>query len=141
MFRTRRQVEFRDTDVAGIVNFAVFFSYMEVAEHAFWKSIGLGVYQHDHEGILSWPRVSASCDYFSPARFEDLLDIDVEPIRVGEKSATFEFRFSRGEVPIATGKITCVCCRLETGQPPRSVPIPNATKTRLQSLCGRPANS
>ena len=74
-FRTTRLVEFGDTDMAGIVHFARFFEYMEAAEHALLRSLGLSVVM-DWEGEpISFPRVSASCDYFRPARFEDLLTI------------------------------------------------------------------
>jgi hypothetical protein len=34
-FKIRRIVEFSDTDMAGIVHHAVFYRYMESAEHAF----------------------------------------------------------------------------------------------------------
>ena len=43
VFKTRRRVEFRDTDMAGIVHFSVFFAYMEQAEHELLRSLGLGV--------------------------------------------------------------------------------------------------
>ena len=65
-FRVQRIVEFSDTDVAGIVHFARFFCFMEAAEHAFWRSLGLSV-KMDWEGEhLGFPRVSANFDNIRP---------------------------------------------------------------------------
>jgi acyl-CoA thioesterase FadM len=53
---------------------------------------------------------------------------------MGEKSVTYDFRFLRGEQLLATGKTTAVCCRIEHGQPPKSIPIPPEIQAKLQSL-------
>ncbi len=80
--------------MAGIVHFANFFRYMESAECAFLRSLGLGV-KIDWEGqTLGFPRVSATCDYLSPARFEDVLDVDVSVLTIGDKSVTYGFEFT-----------------------------------------------
>ncbi|MCG8653286.1 MAG: hypothetical protein MI861_25835, partial [Pirellulales bacterium] len=39
-FSTKRRVEFRDTDAAGIVHFSAFFPMMEAAEHEMLRSLG-----------------------------------------------------------------------------------------------------
>jgi acyl-CoA thioesterase FadM len=39
-FKIRRLVEFSDMDMAGIVHHAVFYRYMESAEHAFFRTLG-----------------------------------------------------------------------------------------------------
>ena len=68
-FHHRMQVEFADTDMAGIVHFTRFFHYMEVAEHAFLRSLGLSVRQEIDGRIVSWPRLAAECSYKAPLRF------------------------------------------------------------------------
>src|SRR3982074_2340531 len=93
VLRTTRRVEFADTDMAGIVHFANFFRYMEVAEHEFLRSRGLsGALGGEGERLVS-PRVPASCDFASPVRFEDVLDVEVVLARVGAKSLSFEVTF------------------------------------------------
>src|SRR5438309_7104155 len=94
-FRASRIVEFSETDMAGIVHFANFFRYMESAECAFLRSLGLGVKIHWEGQALGFPRVAASCDYLTPARFEDVLDVEVATTRIGEKSVTYGFDFAR----------------------------------------------
>src|SRR5205085_2520481 len=93
-FTTTRRVEFGDTDMAGIVHFANFFRFMEAAETEFLRSRGLSVSWFVDGVKLGLPRVSASCDYLNPARFEDVLTIAVAVERVGRKSVTCRFDFS-----------------------------------------------
>jgi acyl-CoA thioester hydrolase len=132
-YRTSRRVEFRDTDAGGIAHFSTFFLYMEQAEHELLRHLGMSVHRTDGVSIISWPRVSARCDYQSPVKFEDQLDIEVRIVRVGEKSVTYEFNFACQGRAIAEGQITAVCCQIEHGQPPKSIPIPADIAARLKS--------
>jgi acyl-CoA thioester hydrolase len=128
---TRRRVEFVDTDMAGIVHFSNFFRWMESAEVDFLHARGLSV-KMGWEGIaLGFPRVSASCDYLKPIRFEDVIDITVALERLGAKSATFAFEFMHQGVPVARGKMTSVCCRVREDKVLESVEIPATLRARL----------
>lgn len=131
-YQTTRRVEFRDTDAAGIMHFSTFFNYMEQVEHEFLRQLGMSVLARDDEGAISWPRVSASCEYQSAVHFEDVLDVTLEIVRRGEKSITYGFLFSTGDRKVATGQLTVVCCRLDPQHPPRSIPIPEWVVKKLE---------
>jgi 4-hydroxybenzoyl-CoA thioesterase/acyl-CoA thioester hydrolase len=133
-FHTKRRVEFRDTDAAGIVHFSAFFVYMEQAEHELLRSLGLSVVAHDNEGEIGWPRIAATCEFLSPARFEELLDVHVTVDRLGRKSITYAFSFTRDETSIARGSMTSVCCRLHPGQAPQGIEIPAWFAHQLRTL-------
>lgn len=133
-FRYRRRIEFRDTDAGGIVHFSVYFTLMEQAEHALWRSLGRSVVAGDHESAISWPRVAARCDYAAPLRFEDEVDVEVSVRRRGGKSVTFAFSLKCNEQPIAQGEITAVCCRFRQDAPPEPIPIPPEVAAQLDSL-------
>jgi acyl-CoA thioester hydrolase len=130
-YRTTRRIEFSDTDAAGIAHFSTFFTLMEQTEHEFLRSLGLSVMSSDDEGTISWPRVAANCEFRGAVRFEDVVEIDVTIVRRGERSLTYGFTFSHDGRPIADGEITAVCCRLASGEPPRSIPIPEWVVERL----------
>lgn len=131
-FRTKRRVEFADTDMGGIVHFARFVVFMETAEHEFLNAIGTSV-ALEHDGLhIGWPRVAVSCRYTSPARFGDLLVIDVRVVRKGTKSMTYAFEFTCEGREIATGEMTSVCCVLETGESVRSIPIPSFIGEKIE---------
>jgi len=133
-FTTSRRVEFCDTDAAGIAHFAAFFRMMEQAEHDLLRSIGLSVIVHDAEGTLSWPRVSARCDFRAAAKFEDVLQIEVRIARLGERSVTYAHRFLRGSEELAAGEIVAVCCRMRENEAPKSAPIPPEFAEKLRQF-------
>lgn len=141
-FRTRRIVEFRDTDAAGIVHFSAFFPWMESAEHEMLRSAGIQILPDPKhaDGAVTWPRVSVGCDYFSAARFEEWLDIEVSVTKIGRSSVQYAVAFTRqgddqGEpVQIAKGTTVVVCCRLLPGGGLEKMLIPNEIRGKLQSL-------
>ena len=132
-FRTTRRIEFADTDMAGIVHFANFFRFMEAAEVAFLRSRGLSVMQPWEGQRISFPRVAASCDYLKPARFEDVLDIEVTLARLGRKSVTYAFEFSLKGEPIARGQVSSVCCRMHEDHRIESIEIPASVRALLEA--------
>ena len=137
-YKTTRRVEFRDTDMAGVVHFSAFFVFMEEVEHEFLRHLGLSVVMPDEQGTaVTWPRVAARCDYQRSVRFEDVLDVEVQLVRIGEKSVTYEFSFSHEGKAIAAGQMTSVCCRLAADTPMKSIPIPDGI---LQKLPKPPKN-
>jgi len=134
-YRTTRRIEFCDTDMAGIVHFANFFRFMESAEVEFLRSRGLSV-KLDWEGrAIGFPRVSATCDYLRPARFEEVLDVAVAIDNLGTKSVTFGFVFSRHGEDIARGKVTSACCLIKPGNQLEAIEIPATYRQRLLAAC------
>jgi 4-hydroxybenzoyl-CoA thioesterase/acyl-CoA thioester hydrolase len=99
-------------------------------EHAFWRSLGSRVVIGNDEVTLSWPRVATGCEYFSPAHFEDELELAFTVAHVGERSATFEVQFRRNGERIARGKTTAVCCAMSKGTF-RPVVIPDEIRRKL----------
>lgn len=135
-FRYRRMVEFADTDMAGIMHFSAFFRFMEGAEHALIREVGLSVFHKPEElagdsAPLSFPRVSARCDFQRPARCEDWLDVEVAVQRLGNKSVTYAFRFLHDEEELAVGEMTSVCCRMHAGAPPEPIKLPAEVREAL----------
>jgi 4-hydroxybenzoyl-CoA thioesterase/acyl-CoA thioester hydrolase len=111
-FTVSRRVPFRETDAAGIMHFSAFFGLMEEAEHELLRHLDLPLFLPVPDGHISWPRVAASCDFQRPARFNDVLRIEVVVDHLGAKSVTYGFHFRREGQSIARGSITAVCCCL-----------------------------
>ena len=134
-FTTRRRVEFRDTDAAGIVHFSAFLLWMESAEHELLRSAGLRVIDRGPDGIdASWPRVSVSCDFRAAVRFGDEVDITVAVEKIGRSSVTYGFAFAHGAKPVATGRVVAVRCLLRPGRDPESVAIDDDIVARLSAF-------
>ncbi len=130
-FSMTRRVQFAETDMAGVLHFSNYFRYMEEIEHAFWRSLDLSVHMRDGDPHLSWPRVSASCEYSAPLHFEDELEMKLRVIKVGDKSLHYEVDFRRGGQRVAVGKIAAVCCETKPGSF-AAKKIPESIRKRLQ---------
>ncbi len=129
-FKLTRQVEFADTDMAGIMHFSNFFRFMESAEHAFFRSLGLSVHCNIDGQTIGWPRAEASCRFTNPLRFEDTVEIHLVVREKREKSITCEHVFRKlntGGQPleVARGRMALVCVAIDPdGRALRAVPIP-----------------
>ena len=126
--------------MAGIVHFARFFVFMETAEHEFLRGLGKPVH-FDHEGYeVGWPRVAASCEYKSPARLGEVLDIHLQVWRKGRRAMTYRVQFSCEGRPVADGEISSIFCALPwkpvdaTGaeHKPRPIPIPDFLADQIE---------
>jgi acyl-CoA thioester hydrolase len=109
-FRTRRRVEFAETDCAGIIHFTSYLRYMEEAEHAYLRSLGLSVKSRVEGGELGFPRLSVRCEFLKPARFEEVLDLHLWVSRKGRSSLTYAVVFSKDGAEIARGETTAAAC-------------------------------
>ena len=94
-YTMRHRVEFADTDMAGIIHFSAYFRYMEVTEHAFFRSLGLSIVGTPDIG---WPRVHVSCDYRSPLKFEDEIDVTLRVAEKRSKSLSYSFVFTSSSI-------------------------------------------
>ena len=131
--RVRRKVEYVDTDMSGIVHFSRYLIYMENAEHAFLEALGTRVQWREGEREMTFPRVAVACEYLSPSRFGDELEVHLKVLRKGTKSLTYGFEITRSGTAVSRGRTTCACCELggpEEGL--RSVPIPAWIAERIE---------
>jgi acyl-CoA thioester hydrolase len=123
--------------MAGIMHFSNFFRFMESAEHSFFRSLGLSIHTMDPEP-LGWPRVHADCDFRSPLRFEDSVEVRLLVREKREKSLVYSFIFRKlNEEPhreVARGTLAVACVRRDhsTGQL-RGVPIPKSIADKIEA--------
>ena len=132
-FTYKRRIDYSDTDMGGIVHFSRFFVFMETAEHEFLRACGTSV-DRTVDGVrISWPRVSATCDFKSPARFGDVVEVRVRVDRRGVKSMTYGFEFWRGDTMLAIGKTTAACCIMHPVRGPEPIEIPEWFAQAIES--------
>jgi YbgC/YbaW family acyl-CoA thioester hydrolase len=138
-FKTKRQVEFSDTDMAGIMHFSRFFTFMEATEHAFYRSLGMSVDMEKTDKSLGvgWPRVKAECEYKKPLRFEEIVDIHLIVREIRNRSVRYEFIFSKPDgsqiVEVARGRLTVVCVSKDKqNNQMKAVTIPPEIRNKLE---------
>jgi acyl-CoA thioester hydrolase len=132
-----REVEWHHTDMAGIMHFSNFFYFMEAAEHAFFRSLGMSINTTDPEP-LGWPRVHAACDFSYPLQFEDSVEIRLLVREKRQKSLvyTIVFRKVNGELQreVARGTLAVACVKRDsaTGKL-TAVPIPKVIADKIDT--------
>ena len=121
-FHTTVRVRYAETDAQNVVYYANYLTYMEVTRWDYVRSLDLpGEVLQDF-----WQRhftVEVTCSYKTPARFNDVLQLQARIPRIGNSSFDFEYVFSHQEKGqlIATGKTVHVLLESdqEGGRPQR----------------------
>jgi len=89
-FSTELRVRLPETDSLGVVYHGCFLTYFDVARMDYLR--GLGLLERFRKGESLNLVVHASADFRSPARFDDVLIVNVRVRRIGDSSVTFDFR-------------------------------------------------
>ena len=122
-----RTVEFRDIDVAGHVNNAVYLTYLETARIDYLRQV-LGVESLDDVAVIV---ANVNVDFRSPARFAELLDLGTRVPRIGTKSFEMEH-----EVRGADGRLVLEATSVLVAYDYRActpVPVPGEWRARLET--------
>ncbi len=141
-FSQRRRVTFAETDLAGIMHFSNFFRWMEEAEHAFYRSLGLSVHPLAAGETVTdtgWPRLKASAEYFLPLRFEEEAEVELMVAEMRTKAMRHVFRIwknpddpaSRALAAVGEFVVVAVAALPGTKQM-KGVPIPEVFRSRIQ---------
>lgn len=138
-FKFIKRVEFAETDMAGIMHFSNYFRYMEMAEHAFFRSLDLSIHAAFDDIHVGWPRVHAEADFIEPLRFEDEVEIHLLVVEKKQKTLSYRFIFRKliagvPDVVCAYGNSTTVCVGIdEKCRIAGSMPIPSLIAEKIQS--------
>jgi acyl-CoA thioester hydrolase len=125
------EVRFRDCDLMGHVNNAVYLTYLEIARFAYWKAAGL-----DHlEGEISYIMARVEIDFRASATHGDVLDVGLSVTGIGRSSFSmaYEIRDQAGRL-VSTAKSVQVSYDYIAGE---SVPVPHAIRKRISEFEGR----
>ena len=131
-WRQFRRVQFSETDVAGLVHFSNFFRYFEDAEHALWRAAGLSI--HPEQSAIGWPRVSASCEFHRPLRFEQEFEVAVRIAELGKRTISYVGEISGDGHRIATASWKIACVKKLADGTMKSTIIPSEVVERFASV-------
>lgn len=128
MFVTDVQVRFSETDLAQWVYYGNYFVYFEVGRSAMYDQLGFNYKDLKEEGIIL-PVVVAHCEYKYPARYNDILEVQVKILELKNKSLKTGYTIVNKE----TGKlhVTGYCVQVCVGKDGTSQPFPEKFKKVL----------
>lgn len=101
---TLLQPRYSDTDAMGVVYYANYLAYFEVARTTALAELGHPYWEMEKRGLLI-PVLRAHCEYLKPARYGDTVRIRTARSRLGRARIRFEYALRRegaGEL-LATG--------------------------------------
>lgn len=101
-------MRYGDTDQMGVVYYANYLRYFEVARGEWLRARGVVYKDLESEGALL-PVVDAHVRYRAPARYDDLLHLACWPAHVGGASATFAYEVRRDGIVLAEGSTVHAC--------------------------------
>ncbi len=133
VFKTSFRVVWADTDAARVVHYSNYFRFFERAEEEFYRQLGFSFTDTAKKGLW-FPRVEAFCQYKRPARFNDLLEVEVSVENLKERSFKLGFRIINKEtnVTLATGYIVIVAADKQTE---KATCVPSEIVEKLKSFC------
>ena len=137
-----RQIEFSETDMAGLVHFSNYFRYMEIAERDFFESNGLDLIRSKSGELFGWPRARAECKFTEPLRFGDTIEIHLAVKAIKDRSIDYQFRIFRkkedgSRIQAAKAHMTTVLTKLDENGDLQSMNIPSGIRSCITEA---PAN-
>ena len=122
-FRFGLRVRYSEVDYQGIVYFAHYATYFDVAIHEFFRSLPYDYTEVRKTAGTDFHIVRALVEYRRPLRFDDAFEVEIRLGRIGRSSLTFRpALFAAGEAePRATAEMVSVHADQATM---RAVPLP-----------------
>jgi len=102
------RVRYSETDAMGFLHHANFFAYFEMGRTELLRAQG-GNYRQMEESGLFLVVVKLTCNYHSPARYDDLLTLRTSVERVSAAKIEHSYRLMRDATLLATASSVLAC--------------------------------
>ena len=112
------RVYYEDTDLAGIVYYANYLKFIERARTEWVRTLGVDQARLKAEQGIVFAVRRVVADYLSPARFDDLLTVQTEPIDSTAVRLRLKQSVLRGDIVLFCAEVTLVALT-ESGKPAR----------------------
>ena len=122
------RVYWEDTDAAGIVFYANYLRYFERARTEWLRGYGFGQEALRRDGV-AFVVSETTLRYVKPARLDDIVDVSVDVVQLGQASLHLAQQARRAGELLAEGTIRIGCVELGTFRPCR---IPNDIRLSIQ---------
>lgn len=94
MRRVEHRVIYADTDAGQVVYYANYFRWFESGRREMMRALNIDYIGLDKIGIIA-PVVESHCNYFHPARYDDIVVVETGISEISEKSIKFENKVFR----------------------------------------------
>ncbi|OFW03707.1 MAG: hypothetical protein A3I61_02050 [Acidobacteria bacterium RIFCSPLOWO2_02_FULL_68_18] len=119
--KTRLRARYADTDRMGVVYYANYLVWFEVARTEWLRATGWSYRDMEHDGIML-PVVEAHCEYRQPARYDDEVEIATQATLVTPVRVRFDYRVTRAADGVVSAVGHTVHAAVDTAGRPRRLP-------------------
>ena len=128
-FTHRHKVGFADVDPAGIVFYPRYFEMINATIEDWFRSLEYGFVQMILKDGFGVPTATIQVDFKAPSRLDDLVELELDVVRLGRSSIGLEIRISADGELRALVQQTLVFIRMEGNKPVR---IPDPLRARIE---------
>ena len=128
-YTTTLRVRYKETDQMGVVYYSNYMVWFEVARAELFRDIGYPYSRIEKEMGLWLMVAEARCIYKSPARYDELIDIECCLNNIKNSSMAFSYKVKRKKTILAEGETVHVFTN-SAGSPRR---IPQSLKEALEA--------
>ncbi len=113
--QTRVRVRYAETDQMGVVDYANYLVWMEVARVEYCKTLGFRYKDMELEDGVLLAVVEANCRYMYPARFDEEVLVETRIAEANSRIVTFQYemRLAEGDRKLARGSTRHIFCNRE----------------------------
>src|SRR5712692_6379945 len=113
--QTRVRVRYAETDQMGVVYYANYLVWMEVARVEFCKARGFRYKDMELDDGVLLAVVEAQCRYLYPARFDEEVIVETRVTEASSRMVSFgyEMRLAESDRKLATGSTRHIFCNRE----------------------------
>ena len=123
------RVRYQETDRMGIVYHANYLSYFELGRVEWLRNKGLDYARLEDSGVLL-PVVNVSVSYKAPARYDQLLSVETELVKIGGASLVFQNKiYDENKRLLVEGAVTLVATDSSSFKP---IKIPSSLLSLIQ---------
>ena len=102
--RSSVRVRYAETDQMGVVYYANYLVWMEVARVAYCRAVGFEYRDMERVGGAFLAVAEAHCRYRAPARFDDVVNIECWLVESRSRTVRFGYEMRREGEVLATGE-------------------------------------
>ena len=130
MNTVEHRVLYSDTDSGQVVYYANYLKWFESGRRELIRKLGIDLAKLEGEGIIV-PVIEVKCNYLSPARYDDIIEVETRISEVNDKTIKFEYEIynKQGRKLLAAGYTVNV---FVDKKKMKSVPIPNDIRKKLK---------
>ena len=122
-------MRYQETDRMGIVYHANYLSYFELGRVEWLRNKGLDYARLEDSGVLL-PVVNVSVSYKAPARYDQLLSVKTELVKIGGASLVFQNKiYDENKRLLVEGAVTLVATDSSSFKP---IKIPTSLLSLIQ---------